>query len=63
MKEWFCKINVFHLCIHMQVYDNSLETFFDNFEDLVTTFPLFLGKGDHSREETTMDDVGKLKVC
>jgi hypothetical protein len=45
----------------LMVYENPLEKFFDNFEDLVSTFPLFHGKGGHGSEDDSADTVGKLK--
>ena len=45
-----------------KVYEQELEKNFNNFEDILKTFPLFRGKGSHDAEEDADQVVGYLKV-
>lgn len=45
----------------MVVYGNPLETFFGNFEDIATAYPLFRGKGQRDDDDIAEQTVGKLK--
>ena len=45
-----------------QVYNNPLEDYFDNFEDIATTMVLYRGKGSREEGETEGQVIGKLKV-
>ena len=44
------------------MYDNPLENFFGNFEDIATTFSLFRGKCQRDADDSAEHTVGKLKV-
>lgn len=57
--HWY--YNAPFICSFLQVYDNPLETYFGNFEDIATMYPLFRGKGQRNANSTERI-VGRLKV-